>query len=64
MASIYTQFFQVEPIFSLIAKDTGTRVACCYVNSQNPILMNADRRAVLNRKLFGTSVPTIQERVE
>ena len=54
IASNYTQFFwQAESISNLIAKDTGTRVACRYVNSQNPVLMKAARRALLNRKLFG-----------
>lgn len=58
------QHYQIEWIIRSIAKDTAGRVAYSYVNSLNPMLMKVARRALLNRKLFGTSVPTIQERVE
>ena len=61
---ISLQHYKIEWIISSIAKDTAGRVAYRYVNSLNPMLMKIARRALLNRKLFGTSVPTIQERVE
>lgn len=61
---ISPQSYQIESIIRFIAKDTAGRVAYRYVNSQNPVLMKVARRALLNRKIFGTPVPTIQDRVE